>query len=164
MSCRGRRWCRRVNIGRKHELKRGCFFVLSAYSPSLASFPPFDPPSTCSVLMLPTPPTLPVHSIRLDYGCVVVDTCAVWSVSQCCCAMSCSSSCRHRTRSKTEEKGRPRFPKLKKKKKEEPFVPISHPSSLSRRDCLDFHRNTFSGISLWMSDRSCMYLHCNMST
>lgn len=146
------------------ELRRSCFFVLWSYSPPLPVFPNLWPLDLFHVIVADRPPPiLPLHSIRLEYGCVVVDTCTVWLVSRCCPAVICSSSDVEQPLSqwKTDQgKGWPRFPILKKKKKE-PFVPISHPL-LPWRNCLDFHRNTFAGISLWIPDPSCMYLHCKI--
>lgn len=89
------------------------FIIFFSFSSSLPSCPLFPSP------VFLTFPTLvvPVHSIRLEYGCVVVDTCTVWSVSQCCRVMICCSSWCHRTRSSDwisgdkRWKGWPRFPK-----------------------------------------------------
>lgn len=94
---------------------RVCFiFFKSSPSPLL-----YHPPPLFLFRVFLTFPTLvvPVHSIRLEYGCVVVDTCSVWSVSWCRRVMiRCSSWC-HQTWSSdwiSEDKrwkGWPRFPK-----------------------------------------------------
>lgn len=97
---------------------RVCFILLSS-SPSPPPF--YRPPPLSLFLVFLTFPTLvvPVHSIRLEYGCVVVDTCSVWSVGQCCVMICCSSWC-HQTRSSDwisgdkRWKGWPRFPKKNK--------------------------------------------------
>ncbi len=80
---------------------RVCFIFSS--SPS----PPLYRPTYLFLPVFLTFPTLvvPVHSIRLEYGCVVVDTCTVWSVSQCCRVMICCSSWCHRTRSSDQISG-----------------------------------------------------------
>lgn len=78
-------WCYSVNINHKCKRRWGCvsFFYL-----------PFPLPFSSTLILFPVVLTLPtfvvpVHSIRLEYGCVVVDTCTVRSVSQCCRAKIC---------------------------------------------------------------------------
>lgn len=80
--CSDCRWCYCANINHKCKRRWGCVFVLSSPSPS----PPLcrPPPLFPFPVFLTFPPlVVPVHSIRLDYGCVVVDTCSVWSVLSC---------------------------------------------------------------------------------
>lgn len=75
------RWCCCVNISHKCKRRWGCVSFLFSYSPFPAIYhcplPPFFPPVFISTLVVP------VHSIRLEYGCVVVDTCYVCSVLSC---------------------------------------------------------------------------------
>lgn len=70
------------------------FFLLLPSLPS--SWPPLPSPAPVFFLHLLV---VPVHSIRLEYGCAVVDTCSLWLVSKCCCLMMCCSSWYHQTRS-----------------------------------------------------------------
>lgn len=148
-----------------------CFILLpSSPSPLLSTV---LLPSSCSVLTFPTL-VVPVHSIRLEYGCVVVDTCTVWSVSQCCRVMISSSSWCHQTRSSRwingdkRWKGWPRFPKQEKNKHWLPF----HALLIPVEPCLELSRSAqcHSGIFLWIWGPTlyCMYLsddillHCNV--
>lgn len=144
--CSDCRWCYCANINHKCKRRWGCVSVILSSSPS----PPlYRPPPLSLFPVFLTFPTLvvPVHSIRLDYGCVVVDTCSVWSVSQCCRAMICCSSWCHRTRSSDwisgdkRRKGWPRFPKKKKT-----LVPISRPSHSLKKHFWNFPAlGSFSG-------------------
>lgn len=126
--CSDCRWCYCANIDHKCKRRWGCFGVLLSSSPPLFTlllflFPVF--------LTFPTL-AVPVHSIRLDYGCVVVDTCSLWSVSQCCRVRICCSLWCHRTRSSDRIsgdkrwKGWPRFPKKNKKNIGSHFTPYTH--------------------------------------
>lgn len=117
--CRDCRWCCCVDINHKCKCRWGWvfFFFKSSPSPSL-----FRPPPLFLFRVFLTFPTLvvPVHSIRLEYGCVVVDTCSVWSVSWCrrfVWLVAPRDAIEHgavtgsvETR---DEKGWPRFPKKK---------------------------------------------------
>lgn len=82
MSCGDCQWWYCKNIDHKCRRRWGCLSFLVVF---LLFFS--DPPLTFR--SLPAAPfrpfASPVHSIRLEYGRVVVDTCTVWSVSQCCC-------------------------------------------------------------------------------
>lgn len=92
----------------------GC--VSFYYLPTLYCAPPLF---LFPVFLTCPPLVVPVHSIRLDYGCVVVDT-YMWSVTQCCRVMISCSSWYHQARSidwisgGKRWKGWPRFPKSKK--------------------------------------------------
>lgn len=123
--CSDCRWYYCANINHKRKHRWGCvsfyylLLLLPLFPVLLFLFPVF--------LTFPTL-VVPVHSIRLDYGCVVVDTCSVWLVSQCCRVMICCSMWCHRTRSSDwisgdkRCKGWPRFPK---KNKGSHFTPYS---------------------------------------
>ena len=107
----------------------GCVLFFLSSSPSPPSLPPSSLLPVPCLLNISTTLVVPVHSIRLDYGCVVVDTCSVWSVSQCCRAMICCSWWCHRTRSRDwisgdkRWKGWPRFPQKKQKNIGSHFTP-----------------------------------------
>lgn len=92
--CSDCQWCYCVNIGLKCKRRWRC----------VSFFWPFSPSSLFTVLVPSPPPppvvflhlfVVPVHSIRLEYGCAVVDTCSLWLVSKCCCLMMCCSSWCH---------------------------------------------------------------------
>lgn len=151
--CSDCRWCYCVNINHKCRHRWGC---VSFYLLLLLLFPRHSP--FLSPVFLTFPNFVPVHSIRLEYGCVVVDTCSVWSVSHCCLVMICRSSWCHRTRSSdriNEDKrwkGWPRFPK-------KTLVPISHPSPFLKNYFWNFPAMHRSGIFLWIwKDMDCMYV------
>lgn len=76
-------YCVSINHKCTHRSVKVCFILISSSS----SPPPlYRPPPLSLFPVFLTSPThvVPVHSIRLEYGCVVVDTCSVWSVSRCC--------------------------------------------------------------------------------
>lgn len=151
--CSDCRWCCCVNINHKCKRRWGCvsFYYLPLFTapPLLFLYPVF--------LTFPTF-VVPVHSIRLEYGCVVVDTCTVWSVSQCCRVMICCSSW---SPSNTEQwldqwrqkmmKGVTQVPYWKKQTNKKTWFPF-HALLIPEDPFLELSRSAqcHSGIFLWI--------------
>lgn len=138
---------------------RVCLILLSSSpSPPLCRPPPLSP-----FPVFLTFPTLvvPVHSIRLEYGCVVVDTCSVWSVSQCCRVMIwCSSWC-HRTRSTDWKSGDKRWKGWPRSLKKQTLVPISRPYSFLKNHFWNFpilHSATLGSFSGYDNPWTVLYV------
>ena len=148
------------------SVDEGVFHFYYPSSPSPPSLPSsFPSRSPCSSLTFTNPLVVPVHSIRLEYGCVVVDTCTVWSVSQCCRVMICCSWWCHRKHGAAigsvetkEERGDPGS--LKEKNKT--LVPISRPKPIPEEPSQELSRSAqchFWDLSLDMKTHRlyCMY-------
>lgn len=126
-------WCSRVNI--IHKCRRECLIYLVCFLP-LPLFLSFY--FYFSVFLAFPIVVISVYSIRLEYGCVVVDTCCVWSVNRCCRVLIRRYSWCHQTQSSDwisgdkRWKGRPRFPE--KKNNVKTWFLIAHPYSFLKEE------------------------------